>query len=145
LSQENKALMLRYFEEAYNRRNVSIADEIHHPEFIEHPNSVHAAGAVGSTEVKRFLSDLLSAMPDLRFEVQDQIAERDLVVTRWRLSGTMKGSLFGFPPTGKSGTITGININRIRDGKAIEAWIELDMLGAMHQFGIIPSSEQSTD
>jgi predicted ester cyclase len=70
--------------------------------------------------------------------VEDQVAEGDKVVTRWIAHGTQKGPFLGIPPTGKSGTMTGVEIDRFVDGKAAECWTSADYLGLMQQLGAIP-------
>jgi predicted ester cyclase len=80
-----------------------------------------------------------SAFPDLRIIIEDQVAEGDKVVTRWRGSGTHQGDLFGIAPTGNRVSLVGITINRIEGGKVAEEWQIFDALGMMQQLGAIPS------
>ena len=89
--------------------------------------------------MREFVSLLRSALPDLCFTMEHVLSDRDCVVVRWKMSGTLTGSLFDFPPSGKTGIVTGITIHRFMNGKAIEAWEEADMLGAFDQFGVLPS------
>ena len=76
---------------------------------------------------------------DLSVAVEDLIAEGDKVVTRFTARGTHKGDLMGIAPTGKQGTVTGISISRIVNGKVVEDWTEEDMLGMMQQLGVVPT------
>ena len=72
---------------------------------------------------------------------QEQIAEGDLVVTRWTAMGTNDGELMGMSPTGKSVKIEGIGVDRIADGKVVESWGCWDTLGMMQQLGAIPEAQ----
>jgi predicted ester cyclase len=69
----------------------------------------------------------------------DLIAEGDKVAGRWTARGTHKGDLFGIPPTGKQGTVTGIDIYHFAGGKIEENWSNWDALGLMQQLGVIPA------
>jgi len=124
----NKELARRIVEEMWNTRNLKVVDEVYAPEF----GSGHAA-------TKQFVSANLAAFPDLQITIQDQIAENDLVVTRYVMRATHQGEFANFPPTGKSFTITGIEIHRFAGGKLVELWNIPDMLGALQQLGIIPT------
>lgn len=123
----NKVLARRIVEEMWNTRNLKVVDEVYAPEF----GGGHAA-------TKQFVSANLAAFPDLQITIQDQIAEDDLVVTRYVMRATHQGEFANIPPTGKSFTITGIEIHRFAGGKLVELWNIPDMLGALQQLGIIP-------
>jgi len=96
----------------------------------------------GPEEFKQFLSLYLTAFPDARFTVEDDLAEGDLVVSRSTLCGTHQGEFMGIPPTGKPVTVTGIAIDRIVGGKFVEGWLNFDALGMLHQLGVIPAPGQ---
>jgi steroid delta-isomerase-like uncharacterized protein len=82
--------------------------------------------------VERFLTGL----PDLSFEVDDTITEKDKLVVYWTITGTHRGEFLGVPPTNKKVSFSGITINQIRDGKIIESTVIWDGLGLLEQFGI---------
>ena len=67
----------------------------------------------------------------------DQVAEDDKVVTRWSASGTHAGDFAGVPATGRLVTVTGIHIHRIRHGRLVEHWEELNLLGVLRQLGVV--------
>jgi len=58
-----------------------------------------------------------NAFPNVQMSVEDQIAEGDMVMTRWIGSGTHQGDLMGIAPTGNRVTVAGTSIERIVDGK----------------------------
>jgi predicted ester cyclase len=138
-SAENKALIRRFFEEIDARRDVSVIDDFISPEFVDHSPS---PGMSPDIEGQRqsFLH-FLEATPDGYHAVEDILADGDKVAVRVRGWGTQTGLLFGIPPTGKHCETTGIGIYRISEGKIVEHWNEVDMLGMMQQLGVVPGSE----
>jgi len=124
----NKALARRIVDEMWNTRNLNVIDEVYAPQF----GGGHAAA-------KQFVEANLAAFPDLQITVQDQIAEDDLVTTRYIMRATHQGEIANIPPTGKQFEVTGIEMHRFADGKLIELWNIVDMLGILQQVGIVPS------
>ena len=94
----------------------------------------------GPRAIERFLKPYLRAFPDLRIVFEDAIADRDRVVTRWRMEGTHQGPLMGIPASGKSISIEGIRIDRIENGRIAESWMQMDSLGLLEQIGVLPRS-----
>jgi predicted ester cyclase len=93
---------------------------------------------------KQFAATYREAFPDLQTTIEDMVAEGDKVVVRFRGRGTHQGETEAFgPPTGKRMEMTGITINRVSDGKIVEAWTNSDALGMMQQLGLIPSPEEA--
>ena len=127
----NKVLARRIVEEMWNTQNLKVVDEVYAPEF-----------GGGHEATKQFVLANLAAFPDLHNTIQDQIAENDLVVTRYVIRGTHQGEFANIPPTGKSFTVSGIEIHRFAGGKLIELWNIPDMLGALQQLGIIPKGSK---
>jgi steroid delta-isomerase-like uncharacterized protein len=94
----------------------------------------------GKDGFRGFIDTYLKGFPDGAITVDDQIAEGDIVATRWTARGTNTGELMGMPPTGKQVTLTGITYGRIEDGKAREAWLIWDTLAMMQQLGAVPET-----
>lgn len=143
MSEHNKALVRRGVEQVWNGANFDAADEIVAHDFVVHAsrpgNEIH-----GSEGAKQYFAMLHQAFPDLKFTIDDHIAEGDRVVTRWSARGTHKGEFQGIPPTGKEVTLSGIDIDRIAGGKIVECWMNLDELGLLQQLGVIPAPESAT-
>jgi steroid delta-isomerase-like uncharacterized protein len=126
-SEANKALARRIVEEMWNTRNLRVVDEVYSPEF-----------GGGHEATKQFVTAQLTAIPDLHITIQDQIAENDLVATRYVMRGTHQAAFANIPPTGKQFTVTGIEMHRFADGKLIELWNVVDLLGMLQQLGVLP-------
>lgn len=93
--------------------------------------------------LKQWVRSSIDAFPDIAFTIEDQMVEGDRVMTRWTARGTHKGTFMGKAPTGKSVTVTGITIARIRDDEVVESWGEWDTLGLMRQIGLVPAAGQA--
>ena len=140
MSEENKAIARRLFGEGINEGNLSVADELVAPDFINHNP---ARGATPDREgLKQYVTMLRSAFPDLHGTIEDQIAEGDKVVLRMTFRGTHRGKLMGIPPTGKELAVIAIGIFRFAGGKIVERWAITDELGMMQQLGVIPTPGQ---
>ncbi len=142
MSEQNKILTRRALEEVWNRGNFAVVDELVASDFVVHA-STPANETHGPEGVKHFYAMLRQAFPDLHFTIEDQIADGDRVVTRWTARGTHTGEFQGIPPTGKQVRLTGIDIDRIANGKFVECWTNVDELGMMQQLGVLPAPAQA--
>ena len=133
---DNKALARRWLDEVWNKGDLRLIDELIAPEYVLHDPT--RPGLQGRAGIKESISMFRQAFPDLTFTVEDQVAETDQVVTRYTVQGTHLGPLLGIPATGKQGTITGIDIYRIRNGQIAEAWSNWDTLGLLQRIGVVP-------
>ncbi len=140
MSEQNKIIARRAFEEVQSQGNLALVDELVVSDYIGHTPFGEIYGPEGA---KRFFSALRGAFPDLQVTVEDQIAEGDRVVTRWICRGTHNGEFQGMTPTGRQTAMTGITIFRIANGKLVEGWSNADTLGMMQQLGVIPAPERT--
>ena len=137
MSDANKTVSRRLTEEAFNQGNYDVIEELVAPTFVNHdPTTGDTKGPQGTREL---IEGYRSAFPDLKLTIEEQVAEGDLVATRWTARGTHKGELMGIAPTGKESTVTGMSIEKIKDGKIVESWNNWDTLGMMRQLGAIPA------
>jgi steroid delta-isomerase-like uncharacterized protein len=133
-TEENKAIVRRFFEEGPSKGNLSAADELLSTNFAIHVPLPASPGVEGINEV---ITACRAAFEHLNVTVEDMIAEGDTVAARFTARGVHKGSFMGLPATGKLITMTGIEIFRIKDDKIIELWGEANLLGLMQQLGIV--------
>lgn len=114
-------------------------DEIFSKDYVNHQEP-YAAGSVASVGLDGWMAIVTenhTAFSDFQVEILMQIAEGDLVATRWRFSATQTGTYLGHPPTGKRATWTGVQIDRIADGKIIESWVDWDKYAMFDQLGVL--------
>jgi len=91
---------------------------------------------VGPAAYRRQVERFLKGLPDLRFNIDETVSERDKLVVAWTLTGTHRGEFLGIPATNKKISVSGITINQIADGKILESTVLWDVLSLMQQLGI---------
>jgi steroid delta-isomerase-like uncharacterized protein len=139
-TEENKAVARRELEEIFAAKgNLDAAEEIYAPDYVSH-QPAGGEDLHGPEAIKQFAAGVREAFPDLEITIEDQIAEGDKVVTRFRTRGTHQGELWGIPPTGKKVEITNMTMSRIEGGKMVEEWPAPDRLGMMQQLGVMDQS-----
>ncbi len=134
MSEKNKALV-RGFLESFSSGDIDackamMADNhIFHFPLADAPmDRDNHAGAMGVFK---------EAIPDLKFEIHDQVSEGDKVVTRFSATGTFTNEFQGLAPSGEAIEFSGINIAQFKDGKTIEEWDAFDTMAVMGQLGAI--------
>ena len=140
-TEENKAVLRRNCEEAFNKGDLAVADENIAPNYVYHGSG--GQEFKGPEGFKQFITMLRTAFPDLHLTVEDMVAEGDKVAHRLTIRGTHKGEFMGIAATGKQATTTAITISRFAGGKEVEAWSSLDLLGIMQQLGAAPTIGQA--
>ena len=136
--ESNRLLAQRVWEEVWHQGQLSRIDDLFTTDFVRHDPG--GRELQGTEQNRQFIGSLRAAFPDVHYTVEDQIAEGDKVVVRYRFRGTHLGAFQGMLPTGKQVTYTGILIYRIGDGKIAEQWTEFDLLGFLRQLGVLPTS-----
>ena len=137
MSETNKTVVRRLFEEVWNKGNLPVTDELFAPNYAHHDSSTPDVGRGPESEKKR-ATLYRTAFPDLRLTIEDIIAEGETVMARWSCRGTHKGDLSGIAPTGKQFSISGVSIARLTNGKMAEGWVNWDAQGLMQQLGVVP-------
>jgi predicted ester cyclase len=136
VGEANKALVRRFVDEVYNQHKIQTAGKYITVTSVDHMTP--PGGPTGLEGFKKGVEALQSAFPDGHVTINDLIAESDKVVIRSTFQGTQKGELMGVAPTGKTVTVTAIDIVRVKGGKMVEHWGNQDDLGLMRQIGAIP-------
>jgi steroid delta-isomerase-like uncharacterized protein len=132
--EDMKDVARRITEEAWNKGNLDLVDELLAPDFVDH--NPHGGTTRDREGYKNFIRQVRSAFPDLQNTDEDLIAEGDKVVSRWTTRATHQGDWMGAPPTGNQVEGTGIIIWRIVEGKVVERWNNYDALGLLRQVGV---------
>lgn len=132
----NKALVQRYYDEVWNAANLSALDELVDEAFLSYSNEDSFAN--GRDELLGTIGLLRGALPDLRVEVLQLIAEGDFVVARLVISGTHTGDFMGMPPTGNAVRFAMTSVLSISGGKIVEERQTLDFLSLVAGLGILP-------
>lgn len=135
---ENKRVVDGFIQALFTKGDVSEVDRYLAEDFVAHDPpmvgmSGDAAGFVDAAETLR------AAFPDWHSDLHLLVAEGDYVVERFTASGTHRGEFMGAAPTNRTVSMPGINIFRLRDGKIVERWGNLDVLGFLTQLGLVPA------
>ena len=136
----NKELVRLGNKEIWNEGNLELIDEFYSEDFVQHflPNGTETKGL---EELREHISSLRKAFPDWAENINQIIAEGDLVMIHFTSTGTNLGSFMGNPPTGKRIQVNEMTIYRFVDGKIVEQWLLPDIFSMNQQLGFIPPSE----
>ncbi len=128
------AVLKRWFEEVWNQGREATIDELAAPDIFGHGLVGPDGKEVADREsFKAFYHAFRTAFPDIRIDVQEIVHEGDLEVARFVATGTHTGEGLGKPPKGRSVNITGMTMTRVKDGKMVESWNNVDFLGLFRQ------------
>jgi steroid delta-isomerase-like uncharacterized protein len=137
-TEENKALARKFYE-LFETGDLKAAEEVVAKDFVNlRAIPGQTSGLAGLKEV---IKAFRAGVPDIKFTIEEQVAEGDKVASRYSATCTHQGDFLGVPGTGKPLNFTGLVIHRIVEGKIQEAWLEFDMLGVMRQMGAIPTPD----
>ena len=130
MSEANKELAKRFFEEVWNKSRRSAIAELLAPNGVIYDGGEAIHGPEGFYP---FFDRMQATFSDIHITFNDAISEGDQVCLRWTADMRHTGGGFGIPPTGKTLHTTGISVIRVSGGKLIEGWQNWDMLGLIHQ------------
>jgi steroid delta-isomerase-like uncharacterized protein len=133
--EDNKAVAKRLFE-AMTRGDLDAVDDLFTPDAVVHDPGRELRGRAAIREGLRLLR---AGFPDVAYTVEGQLAEGDLVASRYRGEGTHLGEWRGLPATGRRFSYTGILIHRLEGGRIAEFWGQSDSLGLFRQLGALPA------
>ena len=142
MSSANKEISRR-FTELFSTGDETLAAEVLSPDVVFH-GTAGDGELRGIEEMKRFVAAYRRAFPDALSTVEDQIAEGDKVVTRWRARGTHRGQLGPIAATDCEFEMNGITVERIAEGRIAEVWVARDELGLLGQLGVLHAPEPET-
>jgi steroid delta-isomerase-like uncharacterized protein len=138
-------IIKRFVDELWNARRLDVADQIFSEDCVTHQLRSGVLGEPahrGPQEMKEHVSGWLMSFPDLHFNIEQMIAERDCVVSQLVMEGTHQGTWMGISPTGKRLQIRMITIHRIAGGKIAEDWVLVESLGLFQQLGAVPDTAE---
>jgi steroid delta-isomerase-like uncharacterized protein len=134
---QNKDTVRYFIDGLFTEGDLGAVDAYLAEDFINHDPPF---GVPNDREGMRAAAELMRAgFPDWHSELHQLIAEGDLVVERFTASGTQRGEVMGVPPDGRTISLPGINIFRLRDGRIVERWGRLDELSMLRQLGLAPA------
>lgn len=135
LTERNKAVARRVFEDVLSQGKLEAVDELYAPDFVNHD----LRGDIPLKEDRESTRGWRAAFPNLEMKVEKLLAEGDLVSVVWIARGVNTGDGKGLHATGKSIEVRGVTVWRIVDGKIKEEWSAFDKLAVLQQLGLMPA------
>jgi steroid delta-isomerase-like uncharacterized protein len=142
MSEANKALIRRMALEVVERGDLSRVAEFFAPHYTPHDSS-DPDREPGLEATRAVIARLHAGLSQVRYALDELLAEGDKVVCRWTLTGVHTGTFMGVPASGRPLVLSGIDILRIEGGKIAESWLVSDMLSLLLQLGVIPPPRQA--
>ena len=133
-----KQLVEDFIQALFTDGDLNAVDRYLDPAFVNHDPPFPGAPE-GPEGMRQAAAMYRQALPDWHFEVNQLVAEDDIVVERFTASGTHQGDLLGVPGTGRTVTLRGVNIFRVNGDKIVERWGQLDELGLLRQLRLGPA------
>jgi steroid delta-isomerase-like uncharacterized protein len=134
--EENKAVVRRWVT-AWNEQDLDAAEGLLAPGYVRH--DANAPDVVGPAAERQFIAGALAAFPDLRFDVEQLVAEGDLVLGRYTARGTQRGDFAGVAATHRAVVFVATESYRLEGGRIAEQWVVMDTLGLLQQLGALPA------
>lgn len=139
-TEENKTRLRRGIEEGINQRKLDVFDELLAPNYVNYNLPAPAPGPEG---YKQVIAMFCMAFPDMHITIEDAFGEGDTVGTRGYMTGTHQGEFMGISATNKPIKVAYLDLWRAENGKFVENWVQMDMLGLMQQMGVVPTPGQA--
>ncbi len=138
MSEANKALLRRYYEEVVSGGLLDELPRCLAADYAEvHGGRRHPIGLEGA---RQHILGVRRTYPDLRLEVQQQIAEGEWVASTVRMRGTHLGEWLGMRPTGLPVEATAVNVDRVVAGRIVEHGGAADLLGPLLEIGAVEAA-----
>ena len=134
MSEQNKALVRRFYEEVFNKQNIDFIDQVCTTDFVDH--TAMPGQGPGLEGLKQSFAPFKTAFPDMHVDVDGMVAEGDVVVARFTGTATHKGELMGAPATDKRVTFHGIDWLKFKGDKVAEVWHQGDDMMVMASLGV---------
>jgi len=128
----------RWFEELWNQGRIETIDQLSMPDTVGYGQIEHD-GQINMEQFRALFTGIRAAFPDIRFDIEHTVTEKDMVVLRWRAKATHNGEFLGTAPTNRRVEFTGMSMMKISDGKIVRGWDNWDQFSLLMQIGAVPS------
>ncbi len=144
-TEKNRTALRRIPLEAFNENKPDVFVEFFAANAADHrPPPSQMGFPPGPEGYKQLVTMMRTAFPDLKYSIEAEVCEGDLVVQHVKARGTHKGGFMGIAPTGKRLEWTETHVVRMQDGKGVEHWGNIDELGILQQLGVVPAPGRAT-
>ncbi|WP_348267333.1 ester cyclase [Edaphobacter paludis] len=132
---DNKQIVRRFMDECWSHGKLDSIHELVADKCRFH-DPVFPSLTSGAENIKAHIETCRRGFPDLKFAIDDTIAERNEVVIHWTARGTHTGTFLGMPPTNRKATVSGTSIFRIENSRITETWAHWNLMSMMEQLGV---------
>jgi steroid delta-isomerase-like uncharacterized protein len=139
-AEENKQLVLHYIEEIFNKGNLDATYEAWDPDIVFH-SPIMDEPVRGIETLQQYVVDIRTSFDEFKFDVQEAVADGDIVALRVIHRGVHNANYVGIPATGRRVAIPEIAWYRIRDQKVVEGRLMLNAFDVLNQLGILPKGD----
>lgn len=136
MSEANKAIVSRFYEEVMSQGNMNLLDEIMASDFKDHGETLFGSPQ-GRDTLKQGITASRAVFGDLHVQLHDVIADGEMVGVRGTMRCTHQGEFLGVSPSGNELSWNGLALFRIVDGKITERWFNSDSLSITQQLGLV--------
>lgn len=138
MQNENAAVLHRWFNEVWNRRDISVIDELIHPDCESHGLMDDDGNVRRGPEGFRLLFNaFIGAYPDMNVTIEHTVSEGDKVVLHVTVRGTHTGEGIGIDPTGREVEFAGLCMARVEKGRIVASWNQYDFMAMYNQLGVL--------
>jgi steroid delta-isomerase-like uncharacterized protein len=134
-AEDNKRVNLHWIQ-AFNERDWATEATYRTSDYVAHMSGTPMP--LDNDGWNAFMVEFTQAFPDAQISVEASLAERDMVASRWTISGTHGGPFQGVPATGRLVSFMGCDFSRVVDGKVAEHWAQFDLVSVLQQIGVLP-------
>jgi predicted ester cyclase len=139
-TEDNKQLVRRFVEQVINTGAVDRVADFVSADCVETDGKVRVVSGVAG--MAAHVTAVRSVWEGLTLTIDRQIAEGEWVVTQVTARGIHRGEWLGIRPTGRPAVMTGVNVDRVVDGRIVEHGGAANMLDALLEIGAVrPVSE----
>jgi predicted ester cyclase len=128
----------RFYQRLINARDQDAMREIIDENVVMYDPTLPGGVLHGRDAFAGFVQVLLTAFPDMRMSVEDQVIAGDTAAVRWRLHATHTGPLMDIPPSGGEVDLHGMDMFTITNNMIVQMWVALDTLTLRRQTNALP-------
>ncbi len=130
-----KDLFRDVVEHVWHRGDLGFIEQAYHPAYVA---NVPRRGFQDLRAFRQYVTETRAAFPDIHLYVENQVAEDEFVVSRYRVVGTHTGNFMGLPPSHRPINVCAMTMERLSGGRFAESWTCWDVIGLLHQIGLLP-------
>jgi predicted ester cyclase len=137
MPEKNKAVIRHFYEDVFaaGKMNIAAIDRHLAADFVGHDLP---PGLNGREGYKKLIGMFAASFSDTApIEAHEMIGNSDKIVVRWSSTAKHSGEFMGIPATGRRIRVKGIDIFRLAEGKIVDLWQEIDLLGIVRQISAL--------